>query len=227
MIRAVLFDLDGTLADTAPDLAHALNLQRAARGLLPLPVTYLRRFASMGARGLIRAGFEICTGRRRLRQLRDEFHELYERNLCRETRALSGHGRGARLARSTRPRLGHRHQQDRTLHSCRWSDSSDCRGSARSIVSGDTAAHPKPHPEPLLHASRECGTAPEACLYVGDDERDVQAARAAGMRVVDRADTGTWAWVFRRKRGARTCLLIRPRICFVMFRDCVVLLGLG
>jgi phosphoglycolate phosphatase len=182
MIRAVLFDLDGTLADTAPDLAHALNLQRGTRGLLPLPVTYLRRFASMGARGLIKAGFDLCPEDDGYAQLSDEFHELYERNLCRETRLFPG--------------------MDEVLdwleaHELAWGIVTNkierytlplvtqlgLGGRARSIVSGDTAAQPKPHPEPLFYASRECGTAPEACLYVGDDERDAQAGRAAGMRV--------------------------------------------
>jgi phosphoglycolate phosphatase len=183
MIRAVLFDLDGTLADTAPDLAHALNLQRTARGLLPLPVTYLRRFASMGARGLIRAGFDLQPDDDRFRQLCDEFHEFYELNLCRETRLFPGMDEVLdwleaqdlawgivtnKIERYTAPLV-------RQL---------GLSGRAHTIVSGDTAVRPKPDPEPLLHASRECATAPEACLYVGDDQRDVKAARAAGMRVV-------------------------------------------
>lgn len=182
MIGAVLFDLDGTLADTAPDLAHALNLQRAARGLLPLPVSYLRRFASMGARGLVRAGFDIGPEDDRFRPLCDEFHELYALDVCRETRLFPGMEEVLawierrelawgivtnKIERYTLPlvkRLG-------------------LATRARAIVSGDTTHRAKPHAEPLLCASRQCGIAPPECLYVGDDERDVQAARAAGMRV--------------------------------------------
>ncbi len=183
MIAAVLFDLDGTLADTAPDLARALNLQRAARGLLPLPVSYLRRFASMGARGLIRAGFDIGPEDDRFRPLCDEFHELYALDVCRETRLFPGmeevlewiEARGLpwgivtnKIERYTLPlvkQLG-------------------LDAKARTVVSGDTTNRAKPHAEPLLFASRHCGIAPPECLYAGDDVRDVQAARAAGMRVV-------------------------------------------
>lgn len=182
MIGTVLFDLDGTLADTAPDLGRVLNLQRGARGLLPLPITYLRRFASMGARGLIKAGFDIEPKDDSYRALHSEFLDLYELNLCRETCLFPG--------------------MDEVL---RWLESRDIAwgivtnkgerftaplvrqlglaARARSVVSGDTCARAKPHPDPLLHASRECGVEPERCLYVGDDERDVQAGRAAGMRV--------------------------------------------
>jgi 2-phosphoglycolate phosphatase len=182
MIHAVLFDLDGTLADTAPDLGYALNLQRTARGLLPLPISYLRRFASMGARGLIKAGFELEPEDDGFHSLHAEFLELYERSLCRETRLFPGMGEVLgwleskdiawgivtnKIERFTLPiveRLG-------------------LKARARSVVSGDTCSQPKPHPAPLLLASRECAVDPARCLYVGDDERDVQAARAAGMRV--------------------------------------------
>jgi len=182
VIRAVLFDLDGTLADTAPDLAYALNLLRTARGLLPLSVTYLRQFASMGARGLINAGFNLDPDDEEFGPLSDEFHTLYEANLCRETRLFSGmpqvldwlEANGLawgivtnKIERYTLPLV-----RQLGLHP-----------RARTVVSGNTAMRAKPHPDPLLYASRECAVAPEACLYVGDDERDVRAARAAGMRV--------------------------------------------
>lgn len=182
MIHAVLFDLDGTLADTAPDLARALNLQRTVRGLLPLPVSYLRRFASMGARGLLRAGFDIGPADDRYRALCDEFHELYALGVCRETRLFPGmeevlgwlDARGLawgivtnKVERYTLP-LVQRLELDTR---------------ARTVVSGDTTSRAKPHAEPLLFACRQCGIAPPDCLYVGDDERDVQAAHAAGMRI--------------------------------------------
>ncbi|HQR53213.1 MAG TPA: HAD-IA family hydrolase [Burkholderiales bacterium] len=182
MIRAVLFDLDGTLADTAPDLARALNLQRTVRGLLPLPVSYLRRYASMGARGLIRAGFDLDPADDRFRALCDEFHELYALDVCRETRLFPGmervldwleaHGLAwgivtNKIERYTLPLV-------KAL-------GLDAR--ARTVVSGDTTPRAKPHAEPLLFACGRCGIAPSDCLYVGDDERDVQAAHAAGMRV--------------------------------------------
>jgi phosphoglycolate phosphatase len=182
MIRAVLFDLDGTLADTAPDLARALNRQRTARGLLPLPVSYLRRFASMGARGLIQAGFDLGPDDDRFAPLCDEFHELYALGLCNETRLFPGMDAVLawlearelawgivtnKIERYTLPLV-----KELGLHE-----------RAHAIVSGDTTPHAKPHAEPLLFASRQCDTPPAECLYVGDDERDVEAGRAAGMRV--------------------------------------------
>jgi N-acetyl-D-muramate 6-phosphate phosphatase len=182
MIRAVLFDLDGTLADTAPDLARALNLQRAARGLLPLPVSYLRRFASMGARGLVKAGFDLGPDDDRFRQLCDEFHELYALNLCRDTRLYSGMDEVLAWieARELAWGIVTNKIERYTLPLVRQLG---LYGRARAIVSGDTTPRAKPDAEPLLFASRECAIAPTQCLYVGDDERDVQAARAAGMRV--------------------------------------------
>ncbi len=182
MIGAVLFDLDGTLADTAPDLGYALNLQRTARGLLPLPISYLRKFASTGARGLIKAGFDLEPQHDGYPSLHAEFLELYEANLSRETQLFPGMENVLewletrdipwgivtnKHARFTAPLV-------RQLNL-------DMR--ARSVVSGDTCSQPKPHPEPLFFASRECAVQPERCLYAGDDERDVQAGRAAGMRV--------------------------------------------
>jgi phosphoglycolate phosphatase len=182
MMRAVLFDLDGTLADTAPDLGHVLNLQRTARGMLPLPISYLRRFTSMGARGLIKAGFDLNPTDADYAPLSEEFHDLYARHLCRNTRLFSGMDdvlvwlEGSdipwgivtnKVERFTLPLVKHLGLAER----------------ARSIVSGDTCSRAKPHPEPLLRASSDCAVEPEECLYVGDDERDVQAGRAAGMRV--------------------------------------------
>jgi 2-phosphoglycolate phosphatase len=182
MIGAVLFDLDGTLADTAPDLGHVLNLQLTARGMLPLPISYLRRFASMGARGLIKAGFDLDPVDEGYAALSDEFHGLYEQHLCRDTQLFPGINIVLawldrrdiawgivtnKVQRFTLPLVEHLGLAQR----------------ARSVVSGDTCSRAKPHPEPLLRASSECAVEPDRCLYVGDDERDVQAGRAAGMRV--------------------------------------------
>ena len=182
-VRAVLFDLDGTLADTAADLGYVLNLQRTARGLDQLPLDRVRPVVSQGARGLLRIGFGLTPEQDDYRAMRDEFFELYAANLMRQTRLFDGmdelleelETRGLawgivtnKLARFTEPlvtALGLVHR-------------------AGCVISGDTCARPKPHPDPLLEAARRLGAEPCACLYVGDDERDVQASRAAGMKSV-------------------------------------------
>ncbi|MCU0896953.1 MAG: HAD hydrolase-like protein [Burkholderiales bacterium] len=183
MVSAVLFDLDGTFADTAPDLGGALNRQRKARGLQPLPLETIRPHASAGARGLLGVGFGIAPGDADYEAMRDEFLALYEGALCLESRLFDGipelvsalESRGLewgivtnKAARFTLPLL----------------DALGVRERARCIVSGDTCPQPKPHPAPLLAGSAALGIEPGRCLYVGDDERDTQASIAAGMRSV-------------------------------------------
>ena len=179
-IRAVLFDLDGTLADTALDLGFALNQQRRLHGLLPLPQEMIRPQASHGARGLLKLGFDVTPESPDFSALRTEFLALYAQHICDHTVLFPGipellqalEARGLRWgvvtnkpARFTLP-LMQALKLDRR---------------AACIVSGDTTANTKPHPEPLLAASAQVRVAPAACLYVGDAERDVEAAVAAGM----------------------------------------------
>jgi phosphoglycolate phosphatase len=179
-VRAVLFDLDGTLADTAPDLGNALNLQRIARGLEPMPLEKLRPVVSQGARGLLRAGFGLLPEHAGYEAMRDEFLELYAGNLFRETRLFDGmsalldslDGRGTPWGVVTNKQ----HRFTAPLI--------EALGLARRaacVISGDTCARAKPHPDPLLEAARRLGMAAEACLYLGDDERDMVAGRAACM----------------------------------------------
>lgn len=179
-MKAVLFDLDGTLADTAPDLGHALNLQRERHGLPPLPQEIIRPYASHGTVGLFDIGFGLTPQDARFAPMREEYLALYTANLCLHTTLFPGmaelldelEDKGVawgvvtnKPARFTNPLLELLGLTQR----------------AASIVSGDTCPHPKPHPEPLLCAAREIGVAPQSCLYVGDAERDIEAARAAGM----------------------------------------------
>lgn len=190
MIDCVLFDLDGTLADTAPDLAAALNRMRTDRGLEPLPLDPLRRMASSGARGLVGVGFGLKPGDPDYEAHRVEFLANYEAALHVHTRLFDGVAELLAGLEALPRRWG-----VVTNKASRFTDplarSIGFTGRAACVVSGDTTPHPKPHPAPLLHAAGLCGVAPERCLYVGDDLRDVQAGRAAGMRTL----AVTWGYL--------------------------------
>ena len=183
MIRAVLFDLDGTFADTAPDLANAINGMRAARGLEPLPVSATRPVTSLGARGLLAAGFGIGPDHPDYAALREEFLDRYERDICRETRLFPGNAELIDALDSRALRWGIVTNKAERL-ARRLLDALNVTGRAACIVGGDTTPHLKPHPAPLHAACRIIGADPRACVYVGDDLRDIQAARAAGMKSV-------------------------------------------
>jgi phosphoglycolate phosphatase len=180
---AIFFDFDGTLADTAPDLAGAANDMRIARGLAPLPLSALRPHASAGARGLVGAAFGLTPQDSGYEALKNEFLARYEQRMTRDTtlfddiEALLGRLEEAgllwgivtnKLARYTLPITRHLQLAHR----------------ASAVVSGDTTPHAKPHPAPLLKAAEQADVPPLRCWYVGDDLRDIQAARAAGMGAV-------------------------------------------
>jgi len=180
--RAILFDLDGTLADTAPDLAAAVNGLRVKRGLAPTPYDLLRPAASAGARGLIGVAFGIKPGDDEFEQLRMEFLDDYAAAIAVESRLFDGipellaaltqrgllwgivTNKAARFTEALIPRIG--------------LDASRC------VVSGDTTPYPKPHPAPLLEAARRLSLPPHDCWYVGDDLRDIRAGDAAGMTTI-------------------------------------------
>lgn len=181
MIKAVLFDLDGTFADTAPDLAAALNHARASRDLPPLPLEVLRPQASHGSRGLLKAGFGIEPEHPEFIPLRDIFLDYYARHICVHTRLF---GDTAALVAELEQRgiqwgivtnKPHRFTLP-LMQALGYAERAAC------LISGDTCAHAKPHPEPMLKACEIIGVTPAQCLYLGDDLRDMQAANAAGMR---------------------------------------------
>ncbi len=180
--RAVLFDLDGTLADTAPDLAAAVNQMRAQRNLTLAPYESLRPHASAGARGLLAAGFGIKPEDDGYEAMRLEFLSNYEQAICQHSVLFDGvadllgmiaqrhlawgivTNKAARFTQPLLPLLGLQN--------------------AHCVVSGDTTPHSKPHPAPLLEAARALNVAPQDCCYLGDDLRDIQAAKAAGMHSI-------------------------------------------
>ncbi len=181
--RAVLFDLDGTLADTADDLAAAVNTMRLARGLEPMPVAELRAYASMGARGLVGKGFGVGPEAPEFPALREEFLANYEAAMLVHTRLFDGMAEvldaieragmrwgvvSNKIERYVRPIIAGLGLASRC----------GC------TVGGDSAQAPKPHPAPLLLGAKLVGVAPAECIYVGDDHRDVIAGQAAGMRTI-------------------------------------------
>ena len=179
----MLFDFDGTLADTAADLARALNRLRTARNLADLPLEDLRPHASGGARGLIGSGLGILPEHPEFPALRAAFLKHYAAEICVDTRLFPGmaellaalDARGLRWGIVTNKSTNLTWQLVKEL---------GLEERAACVVCGDTTPHLKPHPASLLHAAHELALAPRDCVYLGDDLRDIQAARSAGMRCV-------------------------------------------
>ena len=180
---AVLFDLDGTLVDSAPDLAGAGNDMRRDRGLPELPFERLRPMVGSGARGMVGAAFGITPDDAAFPALRDEFLSRYESRLTRESRVFDAMLPVLdtldaasvpwgivtnKISRYTVPLV----------------EALGLAARAAVVICGDTTPHAKPHPAPLLEAARRLGVTAARCVYVGDDLRDVQAGRAAGMRTI-------------------------------------------
>ncbi len=183
MIHAVLLDLDGTLADTAPDLGYVLNHMRAARNLPALPLAATRACTSLGARGLLGVGLNVTPEHPDYDALRDEFLGIYAANLCRETRLFPGMAELlAELERRAVPWGVVTNKAERFTHPLL--ELLGVHHRTACIVGGDTTGKIKPDPAPLLAASERIGIEPGRCVYVGDDRRDMQAGRAAGMKVV-------------------------------------------
>lgn len=182
-MQAVLFDLDGTLIDSAPDLGAAADKMRLDRGLPSLPLAHYRPMAGAGARGMIGVAFGLTPEHADFAALREEFFTNYEQCMTQRTYAFEG----------VDELIAHLGALDLpwgvvTNKTARFTDPltrvMPLFLSARAVVSGDTTPHAKPHPEPLLEAARRLGIEPARCLYVGDDERDIVAGLAAGMGTV-------------------------------------------
>lgn len=183
MTRAVLFDLDGTFADTAPDLGAALNHVRSLHQLPPLPIEITRLQASHGSAGLLKLGFNVTPDAPEFPALREAFLAHYTAHICDHTTLFPGMSElVATLEKRGLPwgivtNKPHRFTVP-LMQALGYGERAAC------LVSGDTCAHAKPHPEPLLHAARLLGVPAADCLYLGDDKRDIEAGRAAGMPAV-------------------------------------------
>ena len=179
----ILFDLDGTLVDTAHDLAFALNLQREKHGLPSLPFEIIRPYASHGSRGLLSVGFNLKPEDEAFPEIREEYLALYDQVLTRQPILFDGiaellatlEGRGElwgvvtnKPRRFTQPLM----------------QSIGLLQRAACVVSGDDAPRPKPYPDTLLLACAQADVKPEVCWYIGDAERDIKAGKAAGMKTV-------------------------------------------
>lgn len=178
--RGVLFDLDGTLLDTAPDLAAALNATLAHHGRAPLPFEAIRPHVSHGGRALIRLGFGLEPADPGFAEVRDFFLNHYLAHIADATRPFEGMEKVLETLESSGLPWGV------VTNKPGWLTEPLMRAlgldrRAAALVSGDTLPQRKPDPEPLLHACRQLGRAAESCVYVGDAARDIEAARAAGM----------------------------------------------
>lgn len=199
-IQAVLFDLDGTLIDSAPDLGAAADAMRTARGMPSLPLEMYRPMAGAGARGMLGVAFGLTPEAPEFATLREEFFCNYEARMTRSTIVFDGVAQLVNNLQQRGLRWGIVTNKSQRFTNPLVASIADF-SSAAVVVSGDTTPHSKPHPEPLLFAARSLGVLPAQCLYVGDDERDIQAGKAAGMATVaatygylgSQTDTSRWA----------------------------------
>lgn len=182
-VQAVLFDLDGTLIDSAPDLAVAADAMRLKRGLPSLPLAQYRPMAGAGARGLLGVAFGMTPEHADYDTLREEFFCIYERSLTQRTKIFDGVPELLQsfVTQGVKWGVVTNKAERFTLPLTRAMAMFE---SAGAIVSGDTTPYAKPHPAPLLEAVRRMGVDACRCVYVGDDERDIVAGLAAGMATV-------------------------------------------
>ena len=182
-VRVVLFDLDGTLLDSAPDMGAATNRMRTDRGLPALPLEAYRHRAGSGARGMLDVAFGMASDHPEYEARKYEFFANYDQCLTECTRAFDGVEELLRELATRGLQWGVVTNKS-TRYTVPLARAYTLLAGAGTLISGDTTPHTKPHPAPLLEAARRIGVSPAECLYVGDDERDVIAGRAAGMGTV-------------------------------------------
>ena len=183
LTKAILFDLDGTFADTAPDLAAALNHVRSLHDLPPLPLAAIRPQASHGSIGLLKLGFNVEPDAPNFAALRESFLDYYANHICVHTTLFPGMAQLIDTLEQRQLPWGivtnkpHRFTLP-LMQALGYAQRATC------LVSGDTCARAKPYPDPLLKASELMSIAAQHCAYLGDDLRDVEAGRAAGMKTL-------------------------------------------
>ena len=182
-IHAVFFDLDGTLADTAPDLADSLNRLRQEQGREPLPFEQIRPHVSYGSPALIKLGFGLNPADDDYSRLRSRLLAIYAENICVATRPFEGTRELIRALSDRSIRWGVVTNKpafltEPLIEKLAFSPPPAC------VVSGDSTANHKPHPEPMLHACRLAGASPAQSVYVGDAERDIHSGQQAGMKTM-------------------------------------------
>lgn len=182
-MHAVLFDLDGTLVETAADLGYALNLQRERHGLPFLPDTVIRPYASHGSRGLLEIGFGLFPTDAQFEQMREEYLALYTEVMTRQPALFPGMSETLLQLEQQGLPWGIVTNKPRRF-TMPIVDVLQLQERAAVVISGDDAAQPKPSPQTLLLACEKMQVDPKNVLYLGDAERDVQAGNAAGMRTL-------------------------------------------
>jgi 2-phosphoglycolate phosphatase len=181
--QAVLFDLDGTLIDSAPDLGFAADQMRVKRGLPSLPLESYRSMAGAGARGMIGVAFGFQPDHPEYEGLRQEFFGNYQACMTQRTRPFDGVAETLDVLRRAGIPWGVVTNKSERF-ALPLTAAMPLFEHAATVVGGDTTPHPKPHPAPLWEAARRLGIAPQDCVYVGDDERDIVAGKAAQMLTV-------------------------------------------
>lgn len=179
----VFFDLDGTLVDTAPDLAFALNQLLEQEGKPPLDYAKIRPVASHGSVGLLALGFNIDSNDSEFKSLQQRFIQLYQNNISRQSTLFDGMETILNNIEKSGSRWGVITNKPAFLTHPLMADLKLDRRAA-CIVSGDTTANSKPHPEPMLHACQLTDVDPQNCLYIGDAERDIKAGRNVNMHTI-------------------------------------------
>lgn len=179
----VFFDLDGTLVDTAPDLAYALNQVLEEQGKRPLPYETIRPAASHGSAGLLGLGFNLSPGSDSFKALQKRFVQIYQDNLTRQSSLFDGIAEVIDDLDSSGTKWGVITNKPAFLTEPLMT-ALDLNSRAACIVSGDTTANSKPHPEPMLHACKLTAADPASCIYIGDAQRDIEAGRNANMHTI-------------------------------------------
>lgn len=189
-IKAVLFDLDGTLIDSAPDLGASADKMRTDRGLPSYPFERYRNMAGAGAPGMLLIAFGIKPGDEHFEDMREEFYSNYEACMAQHTFLFDGIETMIKALEARRMPWGIVTNKTKRFTIPMMRHATWAAG-AGTVISGDTMPHMKPHPAPVLEGARQLAIAPEHCLFVGDDLRDIQSGNAAQMQTA----AVTWGYL--------------------------------